>query len=371
MAGSTPASPTDEATASTGHWTSAGPEAGVTPWQLVRRRFMRHHLAVASGIVLLLLAIASLCAPLIAAVLGQDVEAVDLFNRFAEPSTENPLGTDELGRDLLLRLLYGGQVSLFVGLVGAVAAALIGTIIGVVAGYAGGRIDAFLMRLTDAVIALPLLPLLIILAALDFTKLGLPAGMMRSSTGSLYIILGIVALVGWTTVARLVRGATLSVRERGLCTGGRGPRRRPSAHHPKTYPSERRLPDHRRHNSVRRQCHPHRIDSLFSRPRHSAALAELGQHADQCARVDLAGAGPRDLARPPDLRHRHRVQFPRRWPSRCTGPSCGRPRGSLLESNSKYYYIHIFSRIRHMDRLLSIHPHASFPFKLARSADEC
>jgi peptide/nickel transport system permease protein len=175
---------------------------------------MRHHLAVASGIVLLLLAIASLCAPLIAAVLGQDVEAVDLFNRFAEPSTENPLGTDELGRDLLLRLLYGGQVSLFVGLVGAVAAALIGTIIGVVAGYAGGRIDAFLMRLTDAVIALPLLPLLIILAALDFTKLGLPAGMMRSSAGSLYIILGIVALVGWTTVARLVRGATLSVRER-------------------------------------------------------------------------------------------------------------------------------------------------------------
>ena len=178
------------------------------------RRFLRHRLAVASGILLLLLALASLAAPLVADLLGQDVETVNLFERFAPASTENPLGTDELGRDLLLRLLYGGQISLFVGLVGAIASAAIGTVIGVIAGYAGGRIDAFLMRFTDAVIALPLLPLLIILAAVDFTKLGLPAGLMRSSFGSLYIILGIIALVGWTTVARLVRGATLSVRER-------------------------------------------------------------------------------------------------------------------------------------------------------------
>jgi peptide/nickel transport system permease protein len=205
---------TDEATAPTVHWTSSPQVSGVTPGRLLWRRFLRHRLAVGSGLVLLLLTGLSLAAPLIAAFLGHDVEAVDLFNRFTPPNAEHPLGTDELGRDLLLRLLYGGQISLFVGLVGAIAAALIGTVIGVIAGYAGGRVDAFLMRLTDAVIALPLLPLLIILAALDFTKLGLPAGMMRSSYGSLYIILGIIALVGWTTVARLVRGATLSVRER-------------------------------------------------------------------------------------------------------------------------------------------------------------
>lgn len=194
--------------------TSAPRDAGVMPERLVLRRFLRHRLAVVSGVLLALLALACLAAPLVAAALGHDVDAVDLFNRFGEPGMNNPLGTDELGRDLLLRLLYGGQVSLFVGLVGAVAAATIGTVIGVVAGYAGGRIDAFLMRFTDAVIALPLLPLLIILAAVDFTKIGLPATVMRSSYGSLYIILGIIALVGWTTVARLVRGATLSVRER-------------------------------------------------------------------------------------------------------------------------------------------------------------
>jgi peptide/nickel transport system permease protein len=187
---------------------------GMSPGRLLLRRFRRHHLALASGVVLGLLALASLAAPLVAGLLGHDANAVDLLERFAAPSAAHPLGTDELGRDLLLRLLYGGQVSLFVGLVGAVAAACLGTLIGLVAGYVGGRTDAFLMRLTDAVIALPLLPLLIVLAAVDLGKLGLPAALAHSESASLYRILLIVALVGWTTVARLVRGATLSVRER-------------------------------------------------------------------------------------------------------------------------------------------------------------
>jgi peptide/nickel transport system permease protein len=185
-----------------------------SPGRLLLRRFRRHRLAVASAILLALLALASLAAPLAASLFGNDPNAVDLLDRFARPSAEHPLGTDELGRDLLLRLLYGGQVSLFVGLVGAVAAACLGTVIGLLAGYVGGRLDALMMRLTDAVIALPLLPLLIVLAAIDLTKLGLPAALSDSEQASLYRILMIVALVGWTTVARLVRGATLSVRER-------------------------------------------------------------------------------------------------------------------------------------------------------------
>ena len=192
-----------------------GPAArGISPGRLLLRRFLRHRLALASGVVLLCLALASLAAPLFERLLGHDPNTVDLLGRFAAASLEHPLGTDELGRDLLLRLLHGGRVSLFVGLVGAVVAAVLGTVTGLVAGYAGGRIDALLMRLTDGVIALPLLPLLIVLAAVDLTKLGLPAELARAEAASLYRILTIVALVGWTTVARLVRGATLSVRER-------------------------------------------------------------------------------------------------------------------------------------------------------------
>jgi peptide/nickel transport system permease protein len=173
-----------------------GPGAvGVSPGRLVVRRFRRHHLAVLSGVLLLGLALASVSAPLVGALLGHDPKAVDLFGRFAAPSLSHPLGTDELGRDLLLRLLYGGRVSLFVGLVGALAAALLGTVVGLVAGYLGGRLDALLMRLTDAVIALPLLPLLIVLAAIDLTKLGLPAELARSESASLYRILVMMAAI--------------------------------------------------------------------------------------------------------------------------------------------------------------------------------
>ncbi len=118
-----------------------------------------------------------LAAPLVATALGHDVNEADLLLRYQPPSLDHPLGTDEIGRDVLLRLLYGGRVSLSVGLIAAaLAAATIGTIIGIIAGYFGGRFDTLLMRVTDGVIALPLLPLLIVLAAIDLAKLGLPAG---------------------------------------------------------------------------------------------------------------------------------------------------------------------------------------------------
>jgi peptide/nickel transport system permease protein len=114
----------------------------------------------------------------------------------------------------LVRLLYGGRVSLMVGLTAAGAAAIIGTVLGIIAGYYGGRLDALLMRVTDGVIALPLLPLLIVLAAVDLSKLGLPDSWVASEDVSLYRIVILIALVGWTTVARLARGATLAVRQR-------------------------------------------------------------------------------------------------------------------------------------------------------------
>jgi len=190
-------------------------------WALTYRRFRRHRLAVASAILLIVLALAAIGAPLIATALGVDPSAVDLLGRYGPPSLGHPLGTDELGRDVLVRLLYGGRVSLIVGVAAALASAVIGTAVGLLAGYYGGRLDMVLMRVTDSVIALPVLPLLIVLAALDLTKLGLPDALTQSDQISLYRIVAIIAVVGWTRVARLVRGATLSMREREFVLAAR------------------------------------------------------------------------------------------------------------------------------------------------------
>lgn len=185
-----------------------------SPIRLTLERFLEHRMALASAAVLAVLSLAAAGAPLIAAWLALDPNEVDLLARYAPPSAAHPLGTDELGRDVALRLLYGGRVSLLVGLSTALIAAVIGAVIGLAAGYYGGWPDALLMRLTDTVIALPLLPLLIVLAAADLEKLGVPAELAAAPEAGVWRIVVIVALVGWTTVARLVRGAALSLRER-------------------------------------------------------------------------------------------------------------------------------------------------------------
>ncbi|HVH81077.1 MAG TPA: ABC transporter permease [Stellaceae bacterium] len=165
-------------------------------------------------ILLVLIAAASLAGPLIAYASGADPAAVDLIDRFAGPSTTHPLGTDELGRDMLLRLLEGGRVSLTIGIAAAITAAAVGTAVGLAAGYLGGWTDRALMRATDGVIALPLLPLLIVLAALDLGKLGVPHMVADSPAISLIRIVVLAVLVGWTTAARLVRSTTLVTRSR-------------------------------------------------------------------------------------------------------------------------------------------------------------
>ena len=172
-------------------------------------------------ILLAVIAAASFAAPPVSAVLGVDPNAVELLDRLAGPSSGHPLGTDELGRDVLLRLLAGGRVSLVIGIAAALAAAALGTLVGLTAGYLGGWTDRVLMRTTDAIIALPLLPLLIVLAALDLNKLGLPARLVQSDDISLLRIVALAVLVGWTTAARLVRGATLVTRNRDFVRAAR------------------------------------------------------------------------------------------------------------------------------------------------------
>lgn len=161
-----------------------------------------------------LLALLALCfsAGAIESALSLTGNEADLGSRFLPPSSAHYLGTDELGRDVFVRLLYGGQVSLLVAISAGLVAAFIGTTIGMAAGYAGGKWDALLMRLTDMLISLPALPLLIILSALDIGKLGL-GDFANAPSASLYKIVAIISLLSWTTVARLARARTLTLKE--------------------------------------------------------------------------------------------------------------------------------------------------------------
>ncbi len=172
-------------------------------------RLLRQPTALLSLAFLLLVAAAGLAATPIANWLGFDMSLVDLLGAKQPPSPEHWLGTDELGRDLGMRLLEGGRISLSVALLAALGAAAIGTAIGLLAGEHGGWLDTLLMRGTDAVIALPLLPLLIVLSAIDLTKLGVSPEVAQGDAAKLLRLVLVIVLVGWTTTARLVRAATL------------------------------------------------------------------------------------------------------------------------------------------------------------------
>jgi peptide/nickel transport system permease protein len=197
------------------------PERAVSVWRLRWRRLQRDRAALAGGVVLLMLFALCYGAPWYQRWWGVDGIDADLLSRFDPASSTHPLGADDAGRDELAHLLLGGQTSLSIGLIGALGASLIGTLIGAVAGFFRGRVDMALMRFTDGVLALPTLPILIILAALDLSKLGFSQEFIRSGAAGYWRIVLIVTLLGWTGVARLVRAATLSLTERDFVLAAR------------------------------------------------------------------------------------------------------------------------------------------------------
>ncbi len=203
----------------------AGPlrtEAAVGVWRLRWRRFRRHRPGMGALLVLGLLTAFALAAYPMQWFAGFDPDATDLLSRFDPPSAAHWLGTDEAGRDELVRLMVGGQMSLLVGLLATLfGGGTIGLLIGISAGYFGGRLDALLMRFTDGMITLPLLPLLIVLGAVDLTKLGFSSQFAHSGAAGFWRIVVIISIVDWTSTARIVRAATLSVRERDYVRAAR------------------------------------------------------------------------------------------------------------------------------------------------------
>ncbi len=174
-----------------------------TPTELPRgtwRAFARHRMGLLGGAMLLLALVVAVFAPLIAPYDPYASVRVNILDIFQAPSAAHPLGTDDGGKDVLSALMYGARVSLLVGFAAAAMALAIGGLVGIVAGYRGGRIGSLLMRITDFFLVIPDLALQIVLVAIIGP--------------SLPTIIFVIGALGWTTTARLVRSQTLTVRER-------------------------------------------------------------------------------------------------------------------------------------------------------------
>ncbi len=210
MAGSIPASP------------SAELEPAVrrrarhfSPWLEAWRRFRRHRLALASAAILAVMILAIGFAPLIWRL---PINEIDFSARLIGPTWQHPLGTDDLGQDLLARILYGGRISLAVGLCAMTVAILVGTLIGAIAGMSRGFVGPALMWLADLFLSLPALPLLLLVIYLFRDALKAAFG----TEGGVFIL--IVVVIGglrWMPVARLVRAQFLSLREKEFVEAAR------------------------------------------------------------------------------------------------------------------------------------------------------
>ena len=186
-------------------------ERPLSIWTLRIHTLLQDRIAMSGGLVLLVIALFCVSVGWLESWFGISGIETDLFARFEPISSLHWLGTAEAGRDELMRLLLGGSVSLSIGLMAAVGASVIGVIVGACAGYFRGKTDAILMRFTDFMMSMPSLPLLIILAVLDLTKLGFSAEFVRSGDAGYWRIVVIFILLGWTGVARLIRASTLAL----------------------------------------------------------------------------------------------------------------------------------------------------------------
>ncbi|MFN8528845.1 MAG: ABC transporter permease [Anaerolineae bacterium] len=169
------------------------PRRTENPYVKSLRHFVRNRFAMAVVVVLILVVFASVAAPLLTT---SDPVGRDARNRLLPPSITNPMGTDELGRDVLTRVLYGGQISLQIGFLSVILSVILGVPMGLVAGYMGGKIDNILMRVMDLILAFPGLILVIWLV-----------GLLGSSIANVILAIAVFSL---PTYARLTRGITLS-----------------------------------------------------------------------------------------------------------------------------------------------------------------
>jgi peptide/nickel transport system permease protein len=191
----------------------------LTPAQVAWRRFRRHRMAMFGAGLLILIILFVTVGTLFFS--EKYANRVDLNNTLAPPSREHPFGTDTTGRDILARIIYGGQISVLIGLCAMVVSITLGVTIGAVAGYYGGIVDAILMRFTEAVFTIPSLFLLILLGKFLGSKIPTFNVLGRSFSGSVVVIIGVIGFTSWMYVARIVRSSFLSLKEQEFVTAAR------------------------------------------------------------------------------------------------------------------------------------------------------
>jgi peptide/nickel transport system permease protein len=183
----------------------------MTPGQLAWRRFRKHRMAMLGGIgtILLLLFIigGSIFIP------ESRANNIDLLNRLTGPTPDHWFGTDSIGRDVFNRIIYGGQISLFIGLLAVFLEVSLGTLVGALAAYYSGWVDALLMRITEAMLSIPSLFLLIVLAKFIGRNVGQVNIMGRTFSGSIGIVILVIGITSWMYLARIVRANVLSLKE--------------------------------------------------------------------------------------------------------------------------------------------------------------
>jgi peptide/nickel transport system permease protein len=176
--------------------------------QLVWRRFRRHKMAMFGAVTLILLFVYSFGGALVFP--ESYANYADTSNRLSPPSTQHPFGTDTIGRDVMARTIYGGQISLMIGMLAVLIECIVGILIGASAGYYGGRIDNLLMRITEAMLIIPEIFLLIVMAKFfggEIPELNIVG---RTFSGSVVVIFLIIGLTSWMYLARIVRAEFLS-----------------------------------------------------------------------------------------------------------------------------------------------------------------
>ncbi len=201
----------------------AGGVAALSPLQLFWRRFRQDRVALVSLAFIVLLIVVALAAPLIVKLLGlpgpsvQNPNLTDQFGSPLGPSLAHPFGVDQLGQDVMSRVIYGTRVALEVGILGTAVATLIGVVIGTLAGFYRGWVDTLLSRLIDVVLSVPILLLGLGIGAACAVR-GCVGGAVQPGLG---LVIFLIALANWTYIARIVRGLVLSLREREFVQAAR------------------------------------------------------------------------------------------------------------------------------------------------------